>query len=42
MPRYVDYAKYYDYDHFGQPMEEDVPFYLEYAKELGGLILELA
>lgn len=39
-PKYVDYAEYYDYD--GGPMTVDIPFYLEYAKETGGPILELA
>ena len=39
MPKYVDYAEYYDFDDV--PMEEDTPFYLEYAKT-GGPILELA
>jgi len=42
VPKYIDYAEYYDYDHVGQPMMEDVPFYIEYAKETGGPILELA
>ena len=39
MSKYVDYAEYYDFEH---PFEEDIPFYLEYAKETGGPILELA
>lgn len=39
MPEYVDYAEYYDYDHI---FTEDIPFYLEYANETGGPILELA
>lgn len=39
MSKYVDYAEYYDFDH---RFEEDIPFYLEYAKETGGPILELA
>jgi len=42
MPRYVDYAEYYDYDNVGGPMTEDIPFYLGYAEETGGPILELA
>jgi SAM-dependent methyltransferase len=42
MPRYVDYAEYYDHDHVGGPMTEDIPFYLRYAEETGGPILELA
>jgi len=33
MPRYVDYAEYYDHDHV---MTEDIPFYLGYADETGG------
>jgi ubiquinone/menaquinone biosynthesis C-methylase UbiE len=39
VPEYVDYAEYYDYDH---AVVEDIPFYLEYARETGGPILELA
>ncbi|NIO00161.1 MAG: class I SAM-dependent methyltransferase, partial [Anaerolineae bacterium] len=42
MPRYVDYAEYYDHDHVGGPMTEDIPFYIGYAEETGGPILELA
>ena len=42
VPKYIDYAEYYDYDHIGQPMMVDVPFYIEYARETGGPILELA
>jgi len=42
MPRYVDYAEYYDYDNVGGHMTEDIPFYLGYAEETGGPILELA
>ncbi|HUV53617.1 MAG TPA: class I SAM-dependent methyltransferase [Candidatus Krumholzibacteriaceae bacterium] len=42
MPRYVDYAEYYDYDNVGGPMTEDIPFYLGYTEETGGPILELA
>ncbi len=40
MPRYVDYAEYYDYDYPLQ--EEEIRFYLEYAVKTGGPILELA
>lgn len=39
MPQYVDYAEYYDRDHV---FEEDIPFYVEYAREAGSPILELA
>lgn len=39
MPAYVDYAEYYDLDH---AMSEDIPFYVGYARETGGPILELA
>ncbi len=39
MPEYVDYAEYYDYDHV---FAEDIPFYIEYARETGGPVLDLA
>jgi ubiquinone/menaquinone biosynthesis C-methylase UbiE len=39
LSKYVDYAEYYDFDH---PFTDDIPFYLKYAKETGGPILELA
>ena len=42
MPRYVDYAEYYDHNHVGGPMTEDIPFYVRFAEETGGPILELA
>ena len=40
LPKYVDYAEYYDYD-IGN-VTIDIPFFLNYAKETGGPILELA
>jgi cyclopropane fatty-acyl-phospholipid synthase-like methyltransferase len=40
LPEYVDYAEYYDQDH--GPMIVDIPFYVEFARETGGPILELA
>lgn len=39
-PKYVDYAEYYDYD--VSNITVDIPFFLEYAKQTGGPILELA
>ncbi len=39
MPEYVDYAEYYDFDH---DTDFDVAFYLDYARECGSPILELA
>jgi len=42
MPMYVDYAEYYDHDHVDGPMTEDIPFYMRYAEETCGPILELA
>jgi SAM-dependent methyltransferase len=39
MPEYVDYAEYYDYDHDTQI---DIAFYLEYARQCGSPVLELA
>jgi SAM-dependent methyltransferase len=36
---YVDYAEYYDVDHV---TGIDIPFYLEYAKQYGSPVLELA
>ena len=39
MPKYVDYAEYYDFDHDTQI---DVEFYLDYARQCGSPILELA
>ena len=38
--KYVDYADYYDYD-VGN-VKEDIPFFIEYAKQTGEPILELA
>lgn len=40
LPKYVDYAEYYDYD-VGD-VETDIPFFLDYAKQTGKPILELA
>ncbi|MHA2008792.1 MAG: class I SAM-dependent methyltransferase [Promethearchaeota archaeon] len=37
--KYVDYAEYYDFDAI---FKEDIPFYLKYAEQTGGPILELA
>jgi len=31
LPKYVDYAEYYDYDYVGGPMTEDISFYMGYA-----------
>ncbi len=39
MPEYVDYSEYYDYDY--PPNEEEIQYYIEYAKTTGGPILEL-
>ena len=39
MSEYVDYAEYYDFDH---DTKFDLEFYLEYARQCGGPILELA
>ena len=39
MPEYVDYAEYYDQSHI---ITKDIQFYLEYAKQTGGPVLELA
>ncbi len=39
VPEYVDYAEYYDQSHI---MTKDIQFYLEYAKQTGGPVLELA
>ena len=40
LPKYVDYAEYYDYDVGNVTI--DIPFFLEYAKQTGEPILELA
>jgi SAM-dependent methyltransferase len=39
MPKYVDYADYYDSDH---AIQHDIPFYLERARAVGAPTLELA
>ena len=39
MPEYIDYAEYYDYDTASMV---DAPFYLDYARQCGSPILELA
>ena len=39
MDQYADYAEFYD---LGAGGLDDVPFYLEYARQCGGPILELA
>jgi SAM-dependent methyltransferase len=39
LPEYVDYAEYYDFDHDTQV---DVEFYLDFARQCGSPILELA
>jgi SAM-dependent methyltransferase len=39
VPEYVDYAEYYDLDHNTQV---DVAFYLDFARQCGSPILELA
>ena len=39
MPKYVDYAEYYDFHH---DIQMDVEFYLDYARQCGSPILELA
>ena len=39
MSTYVDYAEYYDLDHDTQI---DIAFYLDYARQCGSLVLELA
>ena len=38
-PKYVDYAEYYDQAH---DITVDIPFYVDYAKQTGGPVLELA
>lgn len=38
-PKYVDYAEYYDQAH---DYTVDIPFYVEYARQTGGPVLELA
>jgi SAM-dependent methyltransferase len=39
MPKYTPYARYYDLAH---ATKKDVPFYLDYAAQCGGPLLELA
>lgn len=39
MREYVEYPEYYDWDHV---LAEDIPFYLEYARQSGSPVLELA
>ncbi|MCP4164964.1 MAG: class I SAM-dependent methyltransferase [Chloroflexi bacterium] len=39
MAAYVDYAKYYDYDH---AIDTDLAFYINYARQYGSPVLELA
>jgi SAM-dependent methyltransferase len=39
MPEYIDYAEYYDYDH---DTKIDVEFYLNFARQCGSPVLELA
>lgn len=38
-PRYVEYPEYYDHAHC---RKDDIPFFLDYARECGSPILELA
>ncbi|MBN1901735.1 methyltransferase domain-containing protein [Candidatus Sumerlaeota bacterium] len=38
-PSYVDYSEYYDFAHF---QKDDIPFFLDYARECGSPLLELA
>ena len=38
-PEYVEYPEYYDFAH---DKREDIPFFLEYARECGSPVLELA
>jgi SAM-dependent methyltransferase len=40
MPRYIDYARYYDYEH--RATVPDFKFYLDYARQRGSPVLELA
>ena len=40
MPQYVDYAQYYDHDH--RDTVPDFEFYLDYARQCGSPVLELA
>ncbi len=39
MAEYVDYAEYYDFDH---STTVDIPFYLDFARQCGSPVLELA
>lgn len=39
IPEYLDYSEYYDFAH---NQKDDIPFYLDYARECGSPILELA
>ena len=40
MPEYDAYSVYYDL--LGGDMQDDVPFFLDMAKEMGGAVCELA
>ncbi len=40
MPKYIDYAQYYDHVHLGTV--SDFEFYLDYARQCGSPVLELA
>ena len=40
VPQYVDYAQYYDHDH--RDTVPDFEFYLDYARQCGSPVLELA